>query len=83
MENFGQRLYLTGVASNTSEADLREFIYKYTHLEPASIERVDLDTASPTYVIEFAALKDGEIQQIVTRVNGLYWQAHQVVAHVI
>lgn len=83
MKGFGQRLYLTGVGRDTQEDDLRALIVKYTRQEPCMIERVDLDTAMPTYVIEFAELHDGDIQQIAARINGMYWQGHEIYAHVI
>ena len=83
MENFGQRLYVTGIGPNTAATDLRELIYKYTHHEPVLIDRVDLNTPLPAYIVAFEPLKDGEIQQIATRINGMYWHEHQVVAHVM
>ena len=47
------------------------------------MDRVDLDTPLPAYIVTFEALKDGEIQQIATRINGMYWHEHQVIAHVM
>ncbi len=83
MKDFGQRLYLTGVSTDIGEADLRDLIVKYTRIEPCKIERVDLDTALPAYVIEFDALRDGDIQQIGSRINGMYWHGQEIYAHVI
>ena len=83
MENFGQRLYVTGVGPDTAEVDLRALIYKYTHHEPQIMDRVDLDTPLPAYIVTFEALNDGELQQIATRINGMYWHEHQVIAHVM
>ena len=83
MDEFGHRLYLTGVAPDTAESDLRALIFKYTHRDPATFNRVDLDTALPAYVLTFDGLNDGEIQQIATRLNGMYWHEQQVVAHVM
>ncbi len=83
MKDFGQRLYLTGVGADTGEVDLRDLIVKYTRIAPCKIERVDLDTALPAYVLEFDALRDGDIQQIATRINGMYWHGQEIYAHVI
>lgn len=83
MENFGRRLYVTGVGAQTTEVDLCALIYKYTHHEPSTLDRVDLDTPLPAYIVAFDALNDGEIQQIATRLNGMYWHEHQVIAHVM
>lgn len=83
MKDFGQRLYLTGVGADTLEADLRDLIIKYTRHEACSIERVDLDTALPAYVIQFESLQDGDIQQIASRINGMYWHEHLLSVHVI
>lgn len=83
MENFGRRLYVTGVGPETVEADLAALVFKYTHHQPESIDRVDLDTALPAYVLKFGGLNDGEIQQIAARINGMYWHQHEVAAHVI
>ena len=80
---FGHRLYLTGIAVDVTEDDLRAYLFKYTEKVPALIERVDLNTASPTYVIGFKDLADGEIQQFATRINGMYWHGHVVNAHVM
>lgn len=83
MKDFGQRLYLTGVGADTGESDLRDLIVKYTRLMPCKIERVDLDTPLPAYVLAFESLRDGDIQQIATRINGMYWHGQEIYAHVI
>ncbi|MFM7122483.1 MAG: RNA recognition motif domain-containing protein [Fluviibacter sp.] len=83
MKGFGQRLYLTGISTDTQEVDLRELIVKYTHIAPCAIDRVDLNTALPAYVIEFEALNDGEVQKIASRINGMYWHGQEIYAHVI
>ena len=83
MKDFGQRLYLTGVGTDICETDLSDLIVKYTRIEPCKIDRVDLDTALPAYVIEFDTLHDGDIQRIASRINGMYWHGHEVYAHVI
>lgn len=83
MENFGQRLYITGVSPETLAEELRALIYKYTHHQPAALDRVDLDTPLPAYVVAFEALNDGEIQQIATRLDGMYWHGQSIYAHVI
>jgi len=83
MENFGQRLYITGVSPETAVEDLRALIYKYTHHLPVAMDRVDLDTPLPAYVVAFEALHDGEIQQIATRLDGMYWHEGSINAHVI
>ena len=83
MEAFGQRIYLTGVRTDTLESDLRDLMIKYNRLAPCKIERVDLDTALPAYVLEFEALRDGDIQQIASRINGMYWHGQEIYAHVI
>jgi hypothetical protein len=83
MKDFGQRLYLTGVRADTNEHDLQDLIVKYTRMAPCKIDRVDLDTALPAYVLEFEALRDGDIQQIASRINGMYWHGQEIYAHVI
>ncbi len=80
---FGQRIYLTGVGTDITEDDLRAFLFKYTEKMPSLVQRVDLQTSHPAYVIGFPDLVDGEIQQFATRVNGMFWHAHMVEAHVI
>lgn len=83
MDHFGERLYLTGIGSEVTEADLRDLIYKYSHHQPARIDRVDLDTALPAYVISFPPLEDGVVQEIARRIDGIYWHHHEVDVHVI
>lgn len=83
MSEFGHRIYLTGVGKDVNADDLRAFLSKYTEKTPDLVERVDLDTASPAYVIRFTGLVDGEIQKFADRINGMYWQGHTVVAHVM
>lgn len=83
MSEFGQRIYLTGIGTNVTESDLREFLQKYTEKTPDMVERVDLDTARPAYIISFAGLVDGELQKFAERVNGMYWHGYTVVAHVM
>jgi hypothetical protein len=83
MKDFGQRLYITGVGTDTNEGDLRDLVVKYSRLTPCKIERVDLNTALPAYVLEFEALHDGDIQQIASRINGMYWHGQEIYAHVI
>lgn len=83
MENFGRRLYVTGVGPDTLEADLKAFIYKYTQHEPVSINRVDASTKLPAYIVTFGSLEDGDIQKIAERINGMFWHAHEVDAHVM
>ena len=83
MKAFGQRIYLTGVSTDTVESDLRDLMVKYTRLAPCKIDRVDLNTALPAYVLEFEALRDGDIQQIASRINGMYWHGQEIYAHVI
>ena len=80
---FGHRIYLTGIGSDVTEEDLRAYLFKYTEKVPARIERVDLNTASPTYVIAFKDLADGQIQQFAARINGMFWHGHVVNAHVM
>jgi hypothetical protein len=83
MDHFGQRLYLTGIGSDVTEADLREFITKYGHHQPALVERVDLHTALPAYVVSFPPLEDGVVQEIARRIDGIYWHHHALDVHVI
>ena len=83
MDHFGQRLYLTGIGSDVTEADLRELIYKYSHHAPEQVDRVDLDTALPAYVISFPPLEDGVVQEIARRIDGIYWHEHEIDVHVI
>lgn len=80
---FGQRLYLTGVGTDVTEEDLRDFLQKYTEKSPAVVDRVDLDTALPAYVISFTGLADGEIQKFSSRINGMYWHGHLLNVHVM
>ena len=80
---FGQRIYLTGVGTDVTEDDLRAFLHKYTERMPSRVERVDLQTNFPAYVIGFPELTDGQIQQFASRINGMFWHAHVVEAHVI
>ena len=80
---FGHRIYLTGVGAEVTEAELRDFLRKYTGKTPDLVERVDLNTALPAYVIGFHGLVDGEIQTFADRINGMYWLRHQVSAHVM
>ena len=80
---FGQRLYLTGVGADVTEDDLRQFLHKYTQKLPDAIERVDLNTALPAYIISFVGLADGEIQEFSTRLNGMFWHEHLVNVHVM
>lgn len=80
---FGHRIYLTGVGADVTEDALAALFFKYTKKTPTFVERVDLDTANPAYLIGFSGLLDGEIQQFASRINGVYWQAHQLRAHVM
>ncbi len=80
---FGHRLYLTGIGTEVTVAELREFLKKYTQKDPDWVNRVDLNTSRPAYVIAFQGLRDGDLQQFAERINGVYWQAHQINAHVI
>ena len=82
-EGFGQRIYVTGLGTDVTEADLRAFVYKYTHHAPEAVERVDLDTDLPAYVISFPPLEDGVVQEFVRRIDGIYWHEHEIDAHVI
>jgi len=83
MKNFGQRLYVTGVNAETQVADLNDLIVKYTRIEPSEIARVDLNTPLPAFVVAFHALPAGKIQQIATRINGMYWRGQTIYVHVI
>jgi len=83
MDQFGQRLYLSGIGSDVTEADLRELIYKYTHHQPNKVDRVDLNTALPAYLISFPPLEDGVMQEMARRIDGIYWHEHQIDVHVI
>ena len=83
MSEFGQRIYLTGIGTDVTESDLRELFQKYTEKTPDMVERVDVDTAWPAYIISFAGLVDGELQKFAERVNGMYWHGYTVVAHVM
>jgi hypothetical protein len=83
MKDFGQRLYVTGIGVDISEEDLRGLIFKYTHHDAVSVSRVDLDTDLPAYVIEFDGLRDGELQQIAARINGMYWHGQSIAVHLI
>lgn len=80
---FGHRLYLTGIGTAVTMAELREFLQKYTERAPDWVNRVDLNTSRPAYVVTFKGLRDGEIQRFAERINGVYWHAHQIDAHVI
>jgi len=80
---FGHRLYLTGIGTDVTELELRDFLLKYTEKMPSFLERVDLNTAFPAYVIGFHGLRDGEIQQFADRINGIYWHSHQIAVNVI
>jgi hypothetical protein len=80
---FGQRLYLTGVGTDVTEEDLRQLLMKYTHKMPDVIDRVDMNTTLPAYVISYNGLADGAIQQFATRINGMFWHGHQVNVHVM
>lgn len=80
---FGQRIYLTGIGTDVTEDDLRQFLQKYTERTPDFIERVDLNTALPAYVVDFYGLPDGETQKFATRINGMFWRGHTVSAHVM
>lgn len=80
---FGHRIYLTGVGTDVTEDDLRAYLFKYIEKLPSLIERVDLNSALPAYVIGFKDLADGEIQQFAARINGMFWHGHVVNAHVM
>jgi hypothetical protein len=80
---FGQRLYVTGVSTDVTEAQLREFLLKYTQEVPTAIDRVDLNTALPAYVVSFSGLADGEIQKFAARINEMYWHGHLLNVHVM
>lgn len=80
---FGHRIYLTGIGPEVTQEELRAFIYKYTEKTPDLVQRVDLNTRLPAYMIGFSGLIDGEIQKFAERVNGMYWHGHIVVAHVM
>jgi hypothetical protein len=83
MKDFGRRLYVTGVSADTQVDDLRALFVKYTRIEPANINRVDLNTALPAFVIQFDALRDGELQRISSRLNSMYWRGKEIHVHVI
>ena len=80
---FGERIYLTGVGSDVTEEDLRAYLLKYTGKDSAQIERVDLNSAQPTYVVGFDDLADGELQQFAARINGMFWHGQVLHAHVM
>lgn len=80
---FGHRIYLTGIGTDVTGEELRAFIQKYTEKTPDLVERVDLNTRSPAYMIGFSGLVDGEIQKFADRVNGMFWRGYTVVAHVM
>ncbi len=80
---FGQRLYVTNVATDVTVDALRQFLAKYAQHMPIEIERVDLHTSLPTYAVSFSALPDGEIQAIANRINGIYWHEHSISVHVM
>lgn len=80
---FGHRLYLTGMDIAVTEGDLRAFLLKYTEKAPVLVERVDMNTAFPAYVVNFQGLQDGQIQQFAERINGVYWRSHQLAVNVI
>lgn len=80
---FGHRIYLTSIGAEVTEAELRDFLLKYTEKMPDLVERVDLNTTRPAYVIGFHGLIDGEIQKFADRINGMYWRGHPVSAHVM
>ena len=83
MKDFGRRLYVTGVSTDTQESDLRALFVKYTRIEPSNIQRVDLNTVLPAFVIHFDALRDGELQGISSRLNSMYWRGKEIHVHVI
>ncbi|MGV0952849.1 MAG: hypothetical protein ACOYBR_00895 [Fluviibacter sp.] len=83
MTEFGQRLYLTNIPAEIAEDEIRALIFKYTHEEPTSFERVDQDSAHPVYVLSFTHLVDGKLQQIAQRLNEMYWHEQHIYAHVI
>lgn len=80
---FGRRIYVTGVGIDVTEGEVRELLFKYTKKMPETVERVDLDTALPAYVLSFAGLPDGEIQKFAARINGMYWHGHLLNVHVM
>lgn len=80
---FGHRIYLTGIGTDVTEDDLRELLNKYTEKMPDLVERVDLNTSLPAYVIGYRDLVDGMIQQFASRINGMFWRGHAINAHVM
>ena len=69
------KLWIGNIAPGTSDEEICAFVKKYApDLECVSVQRVDGDGSRPAATLEFAATPLGSVEQICTRLHGMYWK---------
>jgi hypothetical protein len=71
------KLWIGNIAPGTSDAELGDLIKKYCATDVVSVQHVPGDGSRPAAVVEIAAAP-ALAQQIVQRLNGMYWKGRSL-----
>jgi hypothetical protein len=68
------QLWVSNLAPDTTDDELRELVRKYTKLEIARIRREEGDGSHPAAVLEFEQGDRTELYEAQRRLNGMFWK---------
>jgi RNA recognition motif-containing protein len=68
------QLWISNLAPDTTDDELRELVRKYAKLEIARIVREEGDGSRPAAVLEFEQGSRAELHEAQRRLNGMHWK---------
>ena len=74
------KLWITNVPPEASDQELVDLVKKYCNRQSEVVFRVD-DSTRPGRMLELSGLAFGEIDEIVRRIDGLYWKKRSLLAY--
>jgi len=74
------KLWIANVPPEASDQELIDLVKKYCNHQSEVVFRVD-DGPQPGRMLELSGLVFGEIDEIVQRLDGLYWKNRSLLAY--
>lgn len=77
------KLWISNLAPETSDDDLRTFMRKYTQVEIDSLTRIEGDGTRPGVLIGIDGASQSLMTEMQHRLHGMYWNQRHLVVQIM
>jgi RNA recognition motif-containing protein len=77
------KLWISNLAPDVTDDDLRAFLTKYGFPEAGEIERIGADGPRPGATVTFPGKTTSELGALATRVHDMFWRGHTLNVQVL